>query len=122
MAAHWAEGLAAGRYDGARDLAAFCPLLHKEGRAVSRDLHFGVRPGRAPRPEGADGAEFAELERAGHFGWRRLEILPGNVGYVDLRSFSGDERSGAVAAGMQFLAGVDALVIDLRPTAAATPR
>ena len=123
MAARWAEGLAGGRYDGAGDFALFCQQLQEDGRAESHDLHFGVRPGLGPvegRGEG-DGAD--DRERRGHYGWRRLEVLPGNVGYLELDGFSGDGRSGPVAAaGLQFLAGVDALVIDLRNNGGGDPK
>lgn len=130
IAARWRSGLVDGRYAAADELMAFCQALHDDGREICRDKHFGVRPAPpappAP-PEGADGdaelERWQERSRRDHYGWKRVEILPGNVGYVELTGFSGDPRSQAVAAAaMQFLAGVDALVFDLRGNGGGDPK
>jgi C-terminal processing protease CtpA/Prc len=55
-------------------------------------------------------------------GFVKLERLPGNVGYLDLRGFM-DHESGAetVAAAMNFLANTDALILDLRKNGGGSP-
>jgi len=50
-----------------------------------------------------------------NFYFRKIEWLPGNIGYLDIRKFEFAEISGATAiAVMQFLAYSDALILDLR--------
>lgn len=49
------------------------------------------------------------------YGLRSVEILEGNVGYLDLRGFAGSADAKARAdTAFAFLEGVDALIIDLR--------
>jgi C-terminal processing protease CtpA/Prc len=65
---------------------------------------------------------MAEKERLINFGFRKLEILKGNVGYLDLRYFSNPDYAGATAvATMNFLANSDAVIIDLRDTPGGEP-
>ena len=47
------------------------------------------------------------------FGFKKLEILEGNVGYLDLRGFAGEDARARAEAAMAYLSGVDALIIDL---------
>jgi C-terminal processing protease CtpA/Prc len=50
-----------------------------------------------------------------NFGVERVQWLPGNIGYVDLRSFSKtDWAASTLAAAMTVIAHTDALIIDLR--------
>ena len=54
-------------------------------------------------------------ERRGNYGFQRVERLDGNVGYIELRGFSGSPDAGPTAvAAMNFVAGTDALMFDLR--------
>lgn len=54
-------------------------------------------------------------EKAGNFGFKRIEILDGNVGYLDLRIFFHPKYAGATAvAAMNYLSNCRALIIDLR--------
>jgi hypothetical protein len=53
--------------------------------------------------------------RESNYNFRRLEILRGNIGYLDLRSFVDLNYSkDTAAAAMNFLANTDAVIIDLR--------
>jgi hypothetical protein len=59
--------------------------------------------------------EMVAEERARNFGFKRMEILDGNVGYLDLRIFFHPKYAGATAvAGMNFLSACDAVIIDLK--------
>jgi C-terminal processing protease CtpA/Prc len=52
----------------------------------------------------------------------KIERLPGNVGYIELRGFAGVEFVGAAyAASMSLLAGTDALILDLRRNGGGDP-
>jgi C-terminal processing protease CtpA/Prc len=51
-----------------------------------------------------------------------VQRLPGNVGYLDLRMFSGDPDAQATAvAAMNFLGHSDALIVDLRRNGGGSP-
>lgn len=61
-------------------------------------------------------------QRAARRGYdiEKIERLPGNVGYLELRRFAGVEFVGpAHTAAMSLLAGTDALILDLRRNGAA---
>ena len=78
------------------------------------------RPGPGPTPAGPP--------RRGSYGLRRVEVLPGNLGYIDLREFAdfayddGEQPARrAIEAALQLLAGTDALIIDLRDNGGGSP-
>jgi hypothetical protein len=65
--------------------------------------------------------EFEELAR-NNFAFKKLEHLPGNIGYMDLRGFNDAYYGGQTAiAAMNFFAHVDALIIDLRQNGGGSP-
>src|SRR5262249_45665907 len=75
------------------------------------------------QPDPAARRQHAEDEaRRTNYGFARVEILDGNVGYLDLRGFLPAEiaRDSAGAA-MAFLANADALIIDLRANGGGEP-
>src|SRR5207253_1364752 len=58
-----------------------------------------------------------------NYGFVRVERLPGNIGYVDLRIFI-DTNAGSgdtATAVMNFLAHTDALIVDLRQNGGGFP-
>ena len=71
-----------------------------------------------PVTETADPVSEADRSltlRLQNFGFARLERLTGNVGYIKLDRFETPSVAGeTAAAAMQFLAGTDAMIIDLR--------
>jgi hypothetical protein len=61
-------------------------------------------------------------DRAANYGFGKIEILPGNIGYLELNSFSYQPDAYDVAAGaMSFLANTDALIVDLRSNGGGSP-
>jgi hypothetical protein len=65
---------------------------------------------------------LVDLPRRQNFGFRHLEILPGNVAYLDLRSFDSTATAGDTAvATMQFLSKADAIIFDLRQNGGGEP-
>lgn len=56
------------------------------------------------------------LEKAKNFNFRKLEVLPANIGYIEFTGFSkfSAAASETMRAAMQFVANTDALIIDLR--------
>ncbi len=63
-----------------------------------------------------------EEARRDNFGFRKVEQLPGNVGYLDFRMFASPDAAGATAvAALNFLAYCDAVIIDLRQNGGGDP-
>ncbi|MFH1373035.1 MAG: S41 family peptidase [bacterium] len=71
-----------------------------------------------------DDARRQELEeaRSMNFGFKTVQLLPGNVGYLDFRNFSGLPEAGPTAvAAMNFLAYADAIIFDMRENGGGSP-
>jgi C-terminal processing protease CtpA/Prc len=117
-------------YDTLVSAREFAQKLTDDLQAVSRDKHIRVRfsknaiPVRPDReePTAEELAEETNYMRRINFGFERIERLPGNIGYVDLRGFM-NPKTGAetVAAAMNFLANTDALIFDLRQNGGGDP-
>jgi C-terminal processing protease CtpA/Prc len=115
-------------YDGITSAQAFAEALTAHLQEVSRDKHLRViysadpLPERRGPPSPEERARAMAEERRRNFGFERVERLDGNVGYLDLRGFSGSpEAGGAAVAAMNVLADTDALVIDLRRNGGGSP-
>ena len=114
-------------YDNITSARAFADALTKDIQEVSHDKHlrviYTVDPlpeRRVPSPE--DRARAIAEERRRNFAFERVERLDGNVGYIDLRGFSGSpEASETAVAAMNFLAGTDALIFDLTRNGGGSP-
>lgn len=112
---------------GARE---FAKKLTDDLRSVSRDKHLGIQFSPRPIPERKERSEPTEEEKArndyfmkiNNYAFEKVEWLPGNIGYINLRGFV-DAKAGAetVAAAMKFLANTDALVFDLRQNGGGSP-
>ena len=120
MAAHLLEKLRIGGYDGIQSSATLAKVLTDDIHSVSNDPHtsvlysYGIIHEPPPATPQAAVKPPAGAIRA-NFGFRRLEILDGNVGYVDLQGFFNPDFSGDMAAtAMNFVANTDALIVDLR--------
>jgi hypothetical protein len=101
----------------------FAYALTTHMQEVNQDEHLWVRwhPDPLPGNEGTlrhnkawvDEQRFsAKLD---NFGLHKIERLPGNVGYIDIRFFQRPSLGGdTTVAAMNFLANSSALIIDLR--------
>jgi hypothetical protein len=119
-----------GEYDSVTDGDAFAKMLTDNFREVSHDKHLRVNFSPAPMPDRHDGPPDAEslaryrkdMERM-NCGFDKVEILPGNVGYLKFDMFADPDICGATAvAAMNFLANVDAIIFDLRENGGGEPR
>ncbi|HVF57434.1 MAG TPA: S41 family peptidase [Pyrinomonadaceae bacterium] len=118
-------------YDKITSAKEFAQKLTADLQEVSRDKHLRVRYSHTPipvRPEGrreptaAEREEFRQQLGRINFGFEKIERLPGNIGYLELRGFTPAEFGGeTVAAAMNFLANTDALIIDLRRNGGGDP-
>ena len=122
------QRLSEGAYQGL-DLPTLTQQLTTDLQSVSKDRHLHIDT-ISPEELGANDevdmearqAQFLENARRVNYGFRTLEILQGNVGYLDLRSFFDANYGGATAvAAMNFLASADAIIIDLRQNGGGAP-
>lgn len=121
---------AAGGYASATSAQAFSAALATDLRTFSDDKHFGVMLNESFReggsgpylPSAADMDEARiRTERRG-YDIAKIERLPGNVGYTDLRGFRIPEFAGpAYTAAMSLMAGTNALILDLRRNGGGSP-
>ncbi|UCF71207.1 MAG: S41 family peptidase [candidate division WOR-3 bacterium] len=134
IAEHLSKRFKNGSYDKLLSSAEFARALAVDLRESSSDNHFYIEynPERAKlvtaeksqSPEEIENASkaMAEKERLTNFGFKKVEILKGNVGYLDLDFFSNPDYAGETAvAAMNFLANSDAVIIDLRDTPGGEP-
>jgi hypothetical protein len=99
---------------------------------VSRDKHLRVHcsptafpkpPAKGQKPSEEERTRQREFMRFRNWGFSKLERLPGNIGYLELRGFlDADEGADTVAATMNFLANTDAVIIDLRRNGGGSPK
>lgn len=120
-----------GGFDGASTMENFAATLTKDLQSLSKDKHFKVRfvPGfkpdaddedRAPTPAEVAEAKVEAAQRG--FGIARVERLPGNVGYLDIRGFEPTELvAPAYTAALSLLSGTDGLILDLRKNGGGSP-
>jgi hypothetical protein len=111
-----------GDYTGINEGEFFAFALTTHLQEVNHDEHLWVRwhPEALPEedtlrqnPEWQ--AQQRQEARDDNFGITKVERLPGNIGYVDIRYFHRAEWGGdTVTAAMNFLANTSALIIDLR--------
>lgn len=117
------KNLANGDYDALTDPAEFVRRLYLDAQAINHDGHFRMAAMRplAPADDAREGEDPADVERrrrmrrAENYGFKKVEVLPGGIGYLRFDQFShGDEAFAAATAAMNFLANSNALIIDLR--------
>ncbi|WP_332772610.1 S41 family peptidase [Phenylobacterium sp.] len=118
---------AKGAYDGLKDPRDFAGALTE--RLKPQDGHFQVSwsPSQAGAPDrpAFDPAKAAAAARRINYGFRAVQVLPGNIGYIDLRQFAHFEGDGparaAADAAMALIAGTDAVIVDLRFNGGGSP-
>jgi len=122
---------AAGRYDGLRD-DALADRVTRALRAVLHDKHVEMDYQRAVLPpEGTSRAPSPQqlafaLRRDREFGYgvARVALLPGNVGYLDLRFFAdlNADTFAAIDAMVNTVGHADAVILDLRRNGGGEPK
>lgn len=113
-----------GVYNNIQDPHTLAAVLTKDVRSIHNDEHFYVEY----NPQMTDEllgniddvpkmvAERLNQDRLKNFGFKKVEILNGNIGYMEISSFARlNEYSKATAdAALRMLANSNALIIDLR--------
>ena len=122
-----------GDYRDDKTTTTFAKALSKDLRSIGNDKHLAVKfaPDVSPPPQNdgkhADDKDptakeiaqmIAQMRSASareSYGISRVQRLPGDVSYIDLRNFGHPEIVGAAYdAAMSLVAGTKALVLDLR--------
>ncbi len=118
----------AGAYDAITSGADFAALLTTHLQEVSKDKHLRIIynaagiGGTQPPVTPEERARRVAAEARNNYGLHRAERLDGNIGYIELRGFSGSPEAGAaVTAAMNLLANTDALIFDLRRNGGGSP-
>jgi len=105
--------LAEGAYDRLDNPAQFADAVSRDMRSLNNDLHLGLQyspPGTAVAAGGGQANP-----RARNFGLAKVEILDGNVGYLEITGFMGAEGyRDAVVDALRLLSRTDAMIIDVR--------
>ena len=100
----------AGRYNDVNDLGLFAARLTAQLREISQDRQIFLQPG-APR----DNEPRLEQQDFDNYGFEKVEMLRGGIGYLKVNYFSQDKKAEHVAsAAMNFLAGSKAVIFDVR--------
>ena len=119
MREHLEARLADGAFSTCDSLPCFAGDVTRELHAVRNDKHLAVLV-RAPdgdKPSCNCPVEdsFYHAHTLENYGFRRVEMLPGAIGYLDLRIFCPPSMAGDTAiAAMNFLANTNAIIFDLR--------
>lgn len=118
-----------GAYDRMETPDEFAEALTKDLRSVTHDLHINMRydpAGIEKKQKQAAGekAGMTQAERVAleNYGFEEVKILPGNVGYLDLRFFYTPKEAAETAiAAMNLMANTDAIIFDLRRNGGGNP-
>lgn len=119
-----------GDYDAISDGDDFAKRLTDDFHAVSHDKHLRVMfspaalpdfDNKTPDPK-REAEERKQMERV-NCGFKKVEILDGNIGYLKFDFFADPGVCGpTVVAAMNFLANVDAIIFDLRENGGGDPK
>ena len=96
------------------------------------DAHFNVNwspAGAAPAegPRRAGPPQRDDSNRRMNYGFHKVQVLPGNIGLIDMRFFAGfgpkevDGARAAADAALALVAGTDAVIFDLRDNGGGSP-
>jgi hypothetical protein len=119
----------AGRY-AKLDQRALAEAMTSDIHAVVEDAHLAVHyspkplpaPGPDQEPTAAEKAERDAFFKSVNYGVRKVEILDGNIGYLNIEAFlDAGKAAPIVDSAMGFLGNAAAIVIDLRGNHGGSP-
>jgi len=115
-----------GRYAHLTDREAFAKELTQQLRKV--DGHFGVRVRGSQTQEKRRPPRVESPDSRTNYGFKRVERLPGNIGYIELpyaAHFDVEDRNAparrAANAALSIVRDADAVIIDLRNNGGGSP-
>ena len=120
--------LTSGEYNKINDADKFAVKLTADLQKINHDKHMEVRVNKPKKPQSEQKQlsnpylEYLKQEQKENYGFKKIEILDGNVGYVDFRYFSGfDSAKETVDAVLQVIKNTDAIIFDLRKNDGGSP-
>lgn len=113
---------AAGRFDSLADPRDLATALTERLHPLNHHFRVSWSPGAGMGSgAGATDVPLNTQERRTGYGFQRVQILPGNVGYLELQSFADldvnrpdDPARAAADAALKLLSSAGAIIIDLR--------
>lgn len=122
--------LSRGEFNEINSTREFAAAVTRHIRAIAKDKHLvvGVSAQLLPdvphssEPDRDQLSEIMKEAKYDNYGIQKVERLPGNIGYLDLREFALADFAGpSIAAAMTLVSGTDALIIDLRENGGGAP-
>ena len=105
------QRLARKEYDSITSAKILADTLTQHLYEICKDRHVYVRIADGTAPNSPP----LEMSKEGNFGFIKIEILSGNIGYLQIDAFPPPNLAReTLAAAMKFLQNTDALIIDLR--------
>ncbi len=127
-AAHIKDKLKDGSFDNVSDKKELAELLTNELQSISRDKHMRVRVPRGMMPQDESSNplfdQFKFMKEMGeeNYGFRKVEMLDGGIGYIDLRGFAQSDKAYEVAVlAMKLVKNSNAVIFDLRKNGGGSP-
>jgi YD repeat-containing protein len=107
---------AEGRYDKATKAGKLADILTEDALAISKDKHIWVEAQNPMVQESSDPVNRSVEElRSEKYDFRKIEVLPGNFGYIKFDMIHDDKEALEItAAALDSLAQCDALIFDIR--------
>jgi hypothetical protein len=108
------QKFSAGYYDAISDYQPFIKQLHKDIRSISKDYHFGLNynPEQEISQKQKD-KNWQVYQQYNNYGFSKLEILEGNIGYLKLDYFTKPNKK-ILDPILNFFKHTNGIIIDLR--------
>lgn len=123
-----------GEYYKITEAVEFGNRLTADLQSISKDKHLNVRfnPETAKmmledkktnkNTDEEDEKRWNESLKKQNYGFKKVEVLPGNIGYIDMTNFAHPKYSkDAIAAAMSFVSNTDAIIFDMRNNGGGDP-
>ena len=124
FAVEFRKRYAAGVYDSLVDAKTFGERVTADLQSITQDKHNTFRPiqssdvGEKVESNLHHPVRYYRIRMKEHSGFTRLEWIDGKIGYLELRRFNHlSEAREMLGVAMKFLAGANAIIIDLRENA-----
>jgi len=125
------ENLDNQKYNNISNPTGFASVLTRDLRLISRDKHLHVDyfseqiPKEKSEPEELTPVELERIrnmEESENFGFHKVKILKGNIGYIKLTSFMNPAHATkTIANAFNTISNTEALIIDLRENEGGNP-
>jgi len=116
MAEKLMQNISSQQYNELTTAGRLADKLTKDMVALSKDRHLWVEASNPMRDQSiyAENRDVEELRRD-NYGFRKTEILPGNIGYIKFDMIhDGEEALEIAASALALVADCDALIFDIR--------